>query len=135
MTPRPTSFGRSPPAQRPGAWFAQDGCPIRNGTRSICAASALVFPSEYEGFGAPVVEAMVLETPVVCSTAEAVVEVAGEAAVIVAEQSPQAWATAVLRAIEQRDRLIEAGRARRDDFTLEVSGRALVAAYRQAASG
>jgi glycosyltransferase involved in cell wall biosynthesis len=99
----------------------------------IYAASALVFPSEYEGFGAPVVEAMVLETPVVCSDAEAVVEVVGDAAVIVADPSPEAWADGVRRAIEQRHRLIESGRARRQHFTLEGSGRALAEAYRRAA--
>lgn len=100
----------------------------------IGAAAALVFPSEYEGFGAPVIEAMVLDTPVVCSNAEALVEVAGEAAVIVADQSPEAWAAAVATAIEQGDRLIAAGRLRRDDFTLEASGRALADAYRRAAA-
>lgn len=101
----------------------------------VSAASALVFPSEYEGFGAPVVEAMVLETPVVCSDAEAVVEVAGDAAVIVADQSPEAWAAAIVTAFDQRQRLIEAGRRRRQDFTPDGSGRALAEAYRRAAAG
>lgn len=98
----------------------------------IAAASALVFPSEYEGFGAPLVEAMVLETPVVCSAAEAVTEVAGDAAVVVAEASPEAWAQAVLEAFDRRQQLVELGAIRRTAFTPEISGRAIAGAYRQA---
>jgi len=99
----------------------------------VAAASALVFPSEYEGFGAPIVEAMALETPVVCSSAEAVVEVAGGAAIVVPEPTAEAWADGVRQALEQRQRLIELGRRRRLGFTLDVSGSALAEAYRRAA--
>lgn len=98
----------------------------------VSAASALVFPSEYEGFGAPLVEAMVLDTPVVCGRAEAVTEVAGGAAVVVGDQSPEAWAEGVLEALTRREHLVELGRVRRQAFTLDVSGRALAAAYRLA---
>ena len=48
----------------------------------IALAEALVFPSEYEGFGAPVLEAMALGTPVLCSDRGALPEVAGDAAVV-----------------------------------------------------
>ena len=99
----------------------------------ISAASALVFPSRYEGFGAPLVEAMVFGTPVVCGGAEAVIEVAGEAAVIVTEPTAEAWADAVQQALAQPQRLVELGRLRRQSFTLDISGRALAAAYRRAA--
>jgi alpha-1,3-rhamnosyl/mannosyltransferase len=99
----------------------------------IASAAALVFPSEYEGFGAPIVEAMVLDTPVVCSAAEAVVEVAGGAAIVVPEPTAGAWADGVRQAIEQRQRLVELGRRRRLDFTLDISGSALAEAYRRAA--
>jgi alpha-1,3-rhamnosyl/mannosyltransferase len=98
----------------------------------VSAASALVFPSEYEGFGAPLVEAMVLDTPVVCGRAEAVTEVAADAAVIVGDQSPEAWAAGVLEALAQTQRLVELGRQRRRAFTLDISGNALAAAYRMA---
>jgi alpha-1,3-rhamnosyl/mannosyltransferase len=98
----------------------------------ISAASALVFPSRYEGFGAPLVEAMVFGTPVVCGGAEAVIEVAGEAAVIVTEPTPEAWADGVRQALAQPQRLVELGRLRRQSFTLDISGRALAAAYRRA---
>ena len=99
----------------------------------VSAAAALVFPSEYEGFGAPLVEAMVFDTPVVCSAAEAVVEVAGGAAVVVAEPTPEAWANGVLEALANPRTLIERGRSRRQAFTLEICGRALADAYRLAA--
>jgi glycosyltransferase involved in cell wall biosynthesis len=105
----------------------------------IAGAEALVFPSEYEGFGAPLVEAMDLGTPIVCSGQAAVREVVGEAAVIVDEPSVsargEAFAAGVRGAIARRDELVAAGRVRRGAFTLEVSGAALQRAYRQAALG
>jgi alpha-1,3-rhamnosyl/mannosyltransferase len=99
----------------------------------VASAAAMVFPSEYEGFGAPVVEAMALGTPVVCSDADAVREVAGDAAIVVAGASPQAWADGVAAAISRRTELVGFGAARRDDFSLAASGRALARAYRLAA--
>jgi alpha-1,3-rhamnosyl/mannosyltransferase len=109
----------------------------------IAGAAALVFPSEYEGFGAPLVEAMALDTPVVASAQPAVREVVGDAGVVVnangedanGEDAGEAWAAAVLTAISRRDELIVAGRERRRQYTLEASGAALAAAYRQAATG
>jgi len=104
----------------------------------IAGAAALVFPSEYEGFGAPLVEAMTLDTPIVASAQPAVREVVGDAGVVVNEDGDdagEAWAAAVLTAIGRRDELIAAGRQRRRQYTLEASGAALAAAYRQAATG
>ncbi|WP_425069225.1 glycosyltransferase [Reyranella sp.] len=49
----------------------------------IKAARALLFPSLYEGFGLPVLEAMVLGTPVITSSAASLPEIAGDAALIV----------------------------------------------------
>jgi glycosyltransferase involved in cell wall biosynthesis len=100
----------------------------------IAGAVAMVFPSEYEGFGAPLVEAMMLDTPIVSSTQPAVREVVGDAAVLVGAGADGAtWAAAVGEALERRDELVAAGRIRRSQFTLEASGSALAAAYRQAA--
>jgi glycosyltransferase involved in cell wall biosynthesis len=98
----------------------------------VAGADALVFPSEFEGFGAPVVEAMALGTPVVCSAADALVEVVGDAAVIVATAEGAAWADGVIAARALHDELVARGHRRRDAFTIEASGRALAAAYRQA---
>lgn len=96
----------------------------------VAGAEALVFPSEYEGFGAPLIEAMALGTPVVCSDAAAVTEVVGTAGVVVAARTAEAWAAGVEEALTRRAELVEAGRRRREDFTIETSGRALAEAYR-----
>jgi glycosyltransferase involved in cell wall biosynthesis len=102
----------------------------------IAGAAALVFPSEYEGFGAPLVEAMTLDTPIVSSAQVAVREVVGDAAVLVdSKGDADEWAAAVTQALDRRDELVAAGNRRRQLFTLDVAGTALAAAYRQAARG
>lgn len=100
----------------------------------VAGARALVFPSEYEGFGAPLVEAMDLGVPVVASDHPAVTEVCGLAATIVNTRTGEAWAEAVGATFDRADDLIRAGHQRREVFTLERSGSALAAAYRQVAS-
>lgn len=95
----------------------------------LAGGTALVFPSEYEGFGAPLVEAMDLGVPVVASSHPAVIEVCGPAAVIVRERTGEAWAQGISEALHAADDLIAAGLERRGDFTLERSGVALAAAY------
>ena len=100
----------------------------------IAGADVLVFPSEFEGFGAPVVEAMALGTPVVCSSADALVEVVGDAGVVVADTSGAAWAAAVEQARRSSAELTARGHRRRECFTIEASGAAISAAYRMAAA-
>ena len=100
----------------------------------IAGADALAFPSEYEGFGAPLVEAMALGTPVVASDADAVREVVGDAGVIIDGDAgdPEAWAAAIGVARSRRAELARLGHRRRDAFTLRTSGSALETAYRLA---
>ncbi len=112
---------------RPGRVPAED----RDGL--IALAEALVFPSEYEGFGAPVLEAMAAGTPVICSDAPAVAEVAGDAAVV-RPLDVDAWAGALDDVGADRAGLIERGRARAAHFTTAISGAALARAYRLALS-
>ena len=98
----------------------------RNGL--LAAADAMVFPSEYEGFGAPVIEAMRLGVPVVCSDRASLPEVAGEAALVL-PLVETSWATAIERVRTERARLVAAGRERSEQFTAEESARDLVEQY------
>ena len=96
-------------------------------------AHALVFPSEYEGFGAPVVEAMALGTPVVCSDQAALVEVVADAGLVLPLES-DAWADVADRVERDGATMRAAGLRRARDFTASTSGAALAAAYRLARS-
>ena len=94
----------------------------------IAGATALVFPSRYEGFGAPLIEAMALGTPVICGDHPALREVAGSAAIVLPDEV-DAWSGALDEARRRRAELIAAGRERLTHYTLEASGAALLAAY------
>jgi glycosyltransferase involved in cell wall biosynthesis len=94
----------------------------------IRLADALVFPSEYEGFGAPVVEAMALGTPVVCSNQPALAEVVGDAGLVLPFDH-EAWADALERVDRSRSTMTAAGRRRARRFTAATSGECLAIAY------
>ena len=80
-------------------------------------ARCLVYPSLYEGFGLPVLEAMACGTPVVTSRGGATEEVAGGAAVLVDPRDPASIAAGVDEAVRRRGALVEIGRARAAMFT------------------
>ncbi len=92
-------------------------------------AACLVQASSYEGFGLPVLEAMASGTPVVTVPDEALLEVAGDAAVVVEETE---IADGIRRALTERDRLVAAGLQRARAFTWRASAECAVAAYREA---
>ncbi len=97
-------------------------------------AEAFVFPSRYEGFGLPVLEAMALGAPVVLSDASSLPEVAGDAALTFPAGDPAALAAAldaVLGDPGERDRLREAGRERAASFSWEETARRTIAVYRE----
>ena len=94
-------------------------------------AEALVFPSLYEGFGAPVIEAMQLETPVIASDCAALPEVVGDAGVVV-PLDLNLWASALNTVAIRRDTLIAAGKVRAINFSIANSGKDLAQAYRAA---
>ncbi len=98
----------------------------------IADAEALVCPSEYEGFGAPVLEAMALGTPVVCSDRAALPEVVGDAALVL-PLDLDAWAGALDTARRDHDRMVSAGRRRAAERTSRIAGERLATAYRLAA--
>ena len=96
-------------------------------------ASVFVFPSRFEGFGMPVVEAMASGTPVVCSSHPSLDEAAGDAAVRVDPEDPAAIARGIEEARERRDELVPKGLEHARRFTWRATGQALLQGYREAA--
>lgn len=95
-------------------------------------SQALVFPSAYEGFGAPVVEAMALGTPVIASDCACLPEVVGDAGLVLPLEV-DAWAGALDDVDRRRSELVEAGRHRATLFTASISGEALAGVYHRCA--
>jgi glycosyltransferase involved in cell wall biosynthesis len=86
-------------------------------------AACLVFPSLYEGFGLPPLEAMACGCPVAASNMTAIPEVCGDAAVLFDPNDPESIANAVLEADSRSEELREKGLARAREFTWEASAR------------
>jgi glycosyltransferase involved in cell wall biosynthesis len=115
-------LGRLPNEQMPGL---------------VSAASAVVVPSLYEGFGLPVLEGMAANTPVVAANTSSLPEVAGGTAIIV-EPTGEAIADGILAATSDDSALtglVAAGRARAGEFTWERSARGHARVWASLASG
>ena len=109
--------------------------PRRDVLAIVRGAVALTWPSRYEGFGLPVLEAMSLGTPVLSSDAAALPEVTGGAATLLGVDDPQAWDEAMTRMLqdgEERARLAAAGREHVAAFTWRRTADATLDAYRAA---
>jgi len=97
-------------------------------------AEAFVYPSLYEGFGLPILEAMACGTPVITSSTSAMPETAGDAALKVNPYDVDDLAAAMARIVqsrELRDELSRQGRARARQFSWERTAIQTVAAYRR----
>lgn len=98
------------------------------------AASALAFPSLYEGFGLPPLEAMACGTPVVASNVSSLPEVLGEAAVMVAPTDVEALATALGRVLtdpEVQTTLRMRGLRQAAQFTWQDTAQVLLRVYQE----
>jgi glycosyltransferase involved in cell wall biosynthesis len=98
--------------------------------------SAFVYPSFYEGFGLPVVEAMALGAPTITSRVSSLPEVAGDAAVLVDPHQPEDIATAIERILSDQAlsaRLRQAGMQRAQTFTYNQCAVQMLQVYREAA--
>ena len=94
-------------------------------------AGVVVVPSLYEGFGLPVLEAMVRGVPVVCSDRSSLPEVAGNAAILVDPEDRRALRAAIEQALADSDRLGAAGREHATSFTWERTAELTAASYRR----
>jgi glycosyltransferase involved in cell wall biosynthesis len=98
-------------------------------------ARAFVFPSLYEGFGLPVLEAMARDVPVACSNASSLPEVAGDAALLFDPHDEAAIASAISRLLGDetlRARLQARGLARVRRFTWERTAQLTLESYARA---
>jgi glycosyltransferase involved in cell wall biosynthesis len=96
-------------------------------------AACVLYPSLYEGFGIPVLEAMACGAPVVTSRGGATEEVAGGAAVLVDPEEVESISAGIEEAIARRDELRAAGLRRAGNYSWDESARLLLRAYEDAA--
>jgi len=99
------------------------------------SATALAFPSVFEGFGLPVLEAQACGVPVVCADATSLPEVAGRGALLVDPLVVDAWALALLRIVTDtglRETLVAAGHANESRFTWSKTARQTLTALVEA---
>ncbi len=98
------------------------------------AASALVYPSRYEGFGLPLLEAMACGTPVIAARTSSIPEVVGEAAVLLDPDDEEGWIAAIERVLEDaphRARLRDAGVSRAREFSWRRTAEETARVYRR----
>ncbi|MEN6520992.1 MAG: glycosyltransferase family 1 protein [Armatimonadota bacterium] len=96
-------------------------------------ADVLVFPSFYEGFGLPVIEAMACGTPVVTSNISSMPEVAGDAAVLVDPNDPEAISRGLMEVLNDkklREKMIRRGRERAAEFSWKRTAKETIAVYK-----
>jgi glycosyltransferase involved in cell wall biosynthesis len=95
-------------------------------------AAVAVYPSRYEGFGMPIVEALACGCPVVASAHPSMDEASGEAALRADPDDPAALAAAIERALSERERLVPLGLAHAARFTWRANGEVFLRAYEEA---
>ena len=99
---------------------------VSNRERNILLKNcqAFVFPSYYEGFGFPVLEAMALKAPVITSNNSSLKEIAGDSAYLIEVDDPNDIRRAIKKVLEDkilRQKLVLKGKAQADKFTWEIT--------------
>jgi glycosyltransferase involved in cell wall biosynthesis len=102
----------------------------------ILGAAALLYPSNYEGFGLPVAQALATGTPVIVSNSSCLPEVVGDAGLVVDGTSTDALADAMRQILERPElarQLSQRGRSRAEAFRWEVCASQSMAFFREIA--
>ncbi len=113
-------------------WIAEEDLPLL-----YCAATVFAYPSRYEGFGLPVLEAMASGAPVVTSNAASIPELAGPAAFQIDPDDSKHIAAPIIRLCTEeksRDEMIERGFAQVEKFTWQKTAEQTLQAYRDVVS-
>jgi glycosyltransferase involved in cell wall biosynthesis len=101
------------------------------------SATVFVYPSLYEGFGLPPLEAMACGTPVITSNVSSLPEVVGDAGIMVDPRDPQELAEAIIRVLEDADlrlHMREKGLRRASEFTWRKTARQTLEVYEKVAA-
>jgi len=112
-------------------WIAEEDLPLL-----YCAATVFAYPSRYEGFGLPVLEAMASGAPVITSNSASIPELAGDAAFQIDPDDTKHIAAPIIRLCteeESRDEMIERGFAQVEKFTWQKTAKQTLQAYRDVA--
>jgi glycosyltransferase involved in cell wall biosynthesis len=102
------------------------------------SATALVYPSRYEGFGLPLLEAMASGTPVIAARTSSIPEVVGEAAVLLDPDDETGWSVAIEQVLDDgphREQLREAGLRRAREFSWRRAAEETARVYRELLGG